>query len=549
MHGLSDASTDETAIRRWWELWPDANVGLAIPPGYVVVDVDVPDVNTVLRNGHNLPPTALARTGRGWHFLFSTDVPIRPKVAVLEHVDLRGPGSYIVAEPSRHISGANYQWVVPPKDGIAQAPAWIDDLATSSRARDAEAEPGEPIGEGGRNAALASLGGTMRRRGMTEGEIAAALLEVNRMRCVPPLADEEVRGIAASVSRYRPGESGWAVGDDRRDDPDSALTFPEPEDRGTATLSPLGEVEYVEDLVRPGRIIVWAAEEGSGKSFAVDDELGIRMAVAGGSFAGTWPMLRSGPVLVMSEMHADDDFDREETTLASLELPRSALSGRYFRLPLMTAAGGRPALTVPEWRDWATGWLRDHGALLLIVDTATGATQVDPWGKGIQEVYANLRVMLDAYPALAIILIVHVRKPTGRGERRLSDVLGEWGRWCDIVVMQENDGASLERAKITVRKRVRHERRIVATKAGGLLIDPVDLAETKGTKVPLDDVIVVIQAKPGITYADLGEELGVSADTASNYVKRLGDQVDVVKTGSGKPNRVFPTSEAPKRSE
>jgi AAA domain len=173
--------------------------------------------------------------------------------------------------------------------------------------------------------------------------------------------------------------------------------FPEPEDRGTATLSALGDVEYVTDLIRPGRIVVVAAEEGAGKSYAVGGELAVRVAVAGGSFAGTWPVLRTGPVLYMSEMHADDDYGREATVLDSLGLERSALAGRYFRLPLMTAAGGRPALTVPEWRVWATQWTRDHAALLLIVDTATGATMVDPWGREIQAVYAALRVMLAEY--------------------------------------------------------------------------------------------------------------------------------------------------------
>ncbi len=79
-------------------------------------------------------------------------------------------------------------------------------------------------------------------------------------------------------------------------------------------------MEYVEDLIRPGRIVVVAAEEGSGKSYAIGGELAIRVAVAGGSFAGTWPVLRQGPVLYVSEMHADDDFGREATVLGSLEL-------------------------------------------------------------------------------------------------------------------------------------------------------------------------------------------------------------------------------------
>lgn len=331
-------------------------------------------------------------------------------------------------------------------------------------------------------------------------------------------------------------------------------TFPEPEDRGTATLSELGEVEYIDDFIRPGRIVVVAAEEGAGKSYAIGGELAIRVAVAGGSFAGTWPVLRTGPVLYMSEMHTDDDYGRETTVLSSLGLERPALAGRYYRLPLMTAAGGRPALAVPEWRAWVTGWLRDHEALLLIIDTATGATQVDPWGREIQAVYAALRVMLAEYPGLAIVLLIHMKKPQGRGERRISDVLGEWGRWCDVVVLMQNDGNGLTRARLTVRKRVRHERRIVVTKAGGLLTDPQDLDEAKGTKVPAAAVLAAVAADPGISFADLGVRLGVSKDTAGNYVRTLEEAGSVVtrKVGPRRTTAVYSsdvTAEPPNTTE
>ena len=292
------------------------------------------------------------------------------------------------------------------------------------------------------------------------------------------------------------------------------VTFPAPEDRGLAVLSDLGTTEYVADLIRPGRIVVVGAEEGSGKSYAIDSELGIRVAVAGGSFAGTWEILQTGPVCYLSEMHPDDDFDREGTVLESLALERSALGGAYYRLPLMTAAAGHPCLTVPAWRDWFVAWARDHGLLLAIFDTATGATQVDPWGREIQAVFADLRAMLEAVPALAVVLLVHLKKPSGRGERRLSDVLGEWGRWCDVVMLLEADGDS--RTKVTVRKRVRHERRIVATKAGGLLVDPVDV-KAGGAKVSLDKVVAAIT--PGMTTTALAAVLGVTKQTALTYSK------------------------------
>ena len=316
-------------------------------------------------------------------------------------------------------------------------------------------------------------------------------------------------------------------------DREAEADFWYPEDRGDAVLSPLGDVEYVEDFIRPARIVVVAAEEGAGKSYAIDSELGIRVAVAGGSFAGTWPVIRTGPVLVMSEMHSDDDYHREDDILGALDLDRSAIRGRYFRLPLLTAAGGPPALTVPEWRTWIVTWLRERGALLLVVDTATGATQVDPWGQAIQRVYADLRAMLEAYSDLAIVLVLHLKKPNGRGDRRLSDVLGEWGRWCDVVLMLESDGPT--RTKLSTYKRIRQPRHLVATKSDGLLIDPVDLDEERGPKVAPDAVLAMIAANPGKTFAELAAMLGVSKATAIRYVKDLGDRVRIGETLAESP--------------
>jgi hypothetical protein len=216
-------------------------------------------------------------------------------------------------------------------------------------------------------------------------------------------------------------------------------------------------------------------------------------------------------------MHGDDDYDRESTVLASLGLERSALEGTYFRLSLMTAAGGPPALDDEEWRVWIVEWMRQRRILLLIFDTASAATSSDPWGEEIRALFRHLRLMLMAYPELAIVLTVHLKKPQGRGDRRISDVLGEWGRWCDVVVLQENVGNSLTLARLTLRKRVRTERRIVATKTGGLLVDATDADAPKGPKVPIAEVVAAIAAEPGIDAKTLGAQLGVSKDTAQRY--------------------------------
>jgi hypothetical protein len=117
----------------------------------------------------------------------------------------------------------------------------------------------------------------------------------------------------------------------------------------------------------------------------------------------------------------------------------------------------------------------------------------------------------------------------------------------------ENEGTGLTRTRLTVRKRVRRERRIVVTKSGGLLVDPEDLDETKGTKVPADKVVAAVVAQPGISYAELGDVLGVSKDTATAYVKAMPARLRAVPgTAGGGPGarvRVYAIAEPPNNAE
>ena len=86
-------------------------------------------------------------------------------------------------------------------DEIAAHPVRSRAGGGAGRARSVQGE----ISSGERNRTLASLAGTMRRRGMEEPAILAALLETNRLQCNPSLSEREVRQIAASVSRYEAG--------------------------------------------------------------------------------------------------------------------------------------------------------------------------------------------------------------------------------------------------------------------------------------------------------------------------------------------------------
>jgi hypothetical protein len=82
-----------------------------------------------------------------------------------------------------------------------------------------------PILKGERNKTLTSLAGSMRRRGMSENAILAALSEENRRRCSPPIEDDEVKQIAASVAKYTPSNSGNAANTADNNKPKSQATL------------------------------------------------------------------------------------------------------------------------------------------------------------------------------------------------------------------------------------------------------------------------------------------------------------------------------------
>lgn len=205
--GFKDATTDEAQIRRWWHETPDANIGFS--PGraqLMVIDVDGPDGRQAAAAlGLLSEPTLAVLTGRedgGIHLYFQHPGGVVGNAPLAPHLDVRADDGYVLLPPSVHPSGAMYRW---DKADILTLPPDMPMPSNGTKARSLVPGPTMTvIPEGGRNQALTSLAGTLRRRGLEAPEIAGALAAVNATRCRPPLPDSEVLAIAASVGRYAP---------------------------------------------------------------------------------------------------------------------------------------------------------------------------------------------------------------------------------------------------------------------------------------------------------------------------------------------------------
>ena len=218
VNGVTNATTDDTWIRAWWEEFPDSNIGIATgaPSGLVVLDVDPrhggdASLRELEKKHGPLPDGPRVRTGGGGEHLYFSHPggTLKNLVDLLPGLDIRADGGYVVGVGSNHASGNTYLWhqgKTPAKLALPSFPDWLRTLATVSPATQGP-QDADAILERKRNATLTSFAGTMRNRGMSPAAIEAALLHENRLRCKPPLGDAEVSRIAASVGRYAPGNS------------------------------------------------------------------------------------------------------------------------------------------------------------------------------------------------------------------------------------------------------------------------------------------------------------------------------------------------------
>lgn len=163
-----DATTAPALIKRWWRSDPGPNIGLICGEAFVAFDIEadhLPAFRTWLRTeGHRLPDTPVARTGRG-----GIHILVRAHASTFGHSlrlggvhigELKAAGGFIVACPSR--TSGSYGWHRSPLDlALADAPDWLMSLATARQNQTERLSSRVQIGIGRGERRLAALARTV----------------------------------------------------------------------------------------------------------------------------------------------------------------------------------------------------------------------------------------------------------------------------------------------------------------------------------------------------------------------------------------------------
>jgi hypothetical protein len=288
-NGVNGATKDITEIEGWWDRWPDANIALACGEisGVLVVDSDNGNgkygdesLETLEQQLGKLPPTVESITGGGGRHLllkYPSGVKILNKVGLVNGIDVRSNGGYIILPPSMHKSGKKYEWEASssPLDGVATAELpepWVNFLkerevkneapevdltnlpkGLSQRAQKYAAKthldltnlpkglfqraqkyaakmPPAISGQGGHNATF-KVAVAMVRGFVLDFDQAMNIMQTYSQRCIPPWSDKELRHKVNSAILQSSVPLGYLV-----NFPDGEKTTPNPTVEAAATV-------------------------------------------------------------------------------------------------------------------------------------------------------------------------------------------------------------------------------------------------------------------------------------------------------------------------
>ena len=219
-NGCKDATTDAAIVKAWWQQWPNANIGIATgnkSGGIFVVDLDI-DEDRGLDGYHTLrewenengkfPETWTAITGRGgYHLYYRWSSKVKNRAGIIDGVDIRGEGGYVVAPPSIHNNGHRYEWEYAPDEfELKKADNNVEFFLQTGKTIGNSFSMPDKVGQGERNTMLFKFACMMQAKGASDQAVFAATMQENNAKCIPALSDSEVEIIVKSALKYEKGK-------------------------------------------------------------------------------------------------------------------------------------------------------------------------------------------------------------------------------------------------------------------------------------------------------------------------------------------------------
>ena len=204
------------SIREWWDKYPDSNIGIVTGEvsGIMVVDIDGKEGMDSLRDRGFEPHTQMTPRvisgGNGLHLYYAYQkLPgVKTRANVLHKVDIRTDGGMIVAPPSVHASGNEYEWVagfdIVDIQPINLDISWMNEeddegrILVLNESKFTKVLRG--VSEGNRNETCASLAGHFLSVGLPLDEVMVILENWNEQND-PPMPHRDVEICVHSIAR------------------------------------------------------------------------------------------------------------------------------------------------------------------------------------------------------------------------------------------------------------------------------------------------------------------------------------------------------------
>lgn len=347
-----------------------------------VLDIDGPEGAKSIEQLH-IPKTWTVKTPHGVHYYFKwvpeLDSKVTTRAAILDGVDIRGHGGYVVW----------YGWHIPPHLAtLASPPQWlIDKLADKQGKRElATGIVGTiaAIKEGNRNASFASLAGGLRARGYTV-DVMFELLKPKAREVGFP--ETELMAVCQSIGRYEPTKA-----DGQGENIESFLADQVP-------------VKWIcEPFIAEEAIGFIAGLPESRKSWILID-LAIECARGGGLWLNKFPVKGCKVLLIDQERSKSEVQRRIQAVIAGKELRVADIKNTLF-----VRSGTSTRIDLQGSYDSLRKEMADIRPDIVLIDSfATFHTKQESNRMEIQQVLERIKEIRNEFKC-AIIMIHHETK-------------------------------------------------------------------------------------------------------------------------------------------